>query len=219
MDLGLLFGLPVAVQVALGFGYLGYITAYAGIRDHHGTQDQIFITLAFGAIATAVFSILTAAATDFAGGPLGLRPGPSLAVGSLFGGSFALATCLRSAIWWRRFGRSRWQEALWKRRVHTDDGLHSAWAALIQTTRPMAQIDVHLKDGQVLRCTDMNKYTNAHLRGTLLGGDGSIVMVVEYEDDTQGARHEATDIVYPRAGTRLTYIPATEIARVDLRIE
>ena len=62
-----------------------------------------------------------------------------------------------------------------------------------------------------------NKYAEAHLGGMYLGSDGSIVMVVEHEDLPDGTTEERTAIRDATWGTRVTYIPASEIARVNIR--
>ena len=43
--------------VLLGFGYLGYVTAYAGLRRGHKAFDALFISLAFGAVAYIPFYV------------------------------------------------------------------------------------------------------------------------------------------------------------------
>lgn len=85
--------------------------------------------------------------------------------------------------------------------------------------RKMRTMRSHVRIGRVLRCVDLKRYAAAHLGGTLLGGDGGLVTVVDLDDDADGDRHEATQVQDPAAGTRLTCIPASEVARVDLRIE
>src|SRR3546814_2103205 len=47
-----LLSLPWQIQVALGAGYLAYLVAYSGIRDHHKGIDVPFRAIAFGLVAT-----------------------------------------------------------------------------------------------------------------------------------------------------------------------
>lgn len=199
MDVGSFFGQSAAVQAGLGFGYLAYATAYAGLRDKHQAQDAVFITLAFGVPAALTFHAMAA---------FGWAP-------ALLG---ALAVALGLAVLWRFRARELWRRLMRMARVHTDDGASSAWAGLIQTTRPFSQVAVHLKDGRVLHSLDLRRHQRAHLGGLLLGSDGGVVMVVEIEDAPGTDRHEVADASDDYGRTRLTYLPPDQIARVDLRI-
>lgn len=200
-DLDLL-SLPLAVQTALGAGYLAYVIAYGGIRQHHTAQDAVFLTLAFGILPGSILAFST---------PSQLAPGLLLAVAS--------AVLLGAT--WRRWGRDLAASILRGAQVHRDDGLHAAWDGLIQTTRPVTQISVHMKDGRVLHCNDTKPYEDAYRGGLYLGGDGAVVMVVEEEEvvgpDGAVRTEVREDIVVPGWGTRLTYIPAGEVARVNIR--
>ena len=51
------FELSLSLQVALASGYLAYITAYAGLRRGHATQDAVFISLVFSVIALLSFEL------------------------------------------------------------------------------------------------------------------------------------------------------------------
>ena len=49
-----LLKVPIAIQIALAGGYLAYLVAYAGIRQHHTTADATFRSIVFGLAASAV---------------------------------------------------------------------------------------------------------------------------------------------------------------------
>lgn len=92
-----LLDLPVAIQLSLASGYAAYHFAYVGIRDHHKTIDVAFITLAFGLIATAVFSSAIAFEKymEFEG-----------IFGSLIAGLAAFLAASLAGVIWRKWGAS-----------------------------------------------------------------------------------------------------------------
>lgn len=192
--------LPIAVQLALGSGYLGYVTAYAGLRRSRTATDAIFMTVAFGLPAVLVFVGLEA---------------KGVIVAALAGAVAAICVaCL-----WRIGGRSASYWALDKAGVHNDDGLSHAWDALIQRRGlKSSQMSVHTKDGRILYMSDRTEVLDAPFGGLLLGADGSIVMVVQKERLADGTVEERTGVTDADWGARLTYIPADQIARVNIRI-
>lgn len=113
--------------------------------------------------------------------------------------------------------------------IHVDDGLGTAWEALIQypDTR-VTQIMVRLKDGTDLFCKDALRYAQtdkppwAGLADFCpkFGTDGAVVMVVEEEEEQNGdAPLERTAMVDDHFGCRMTYIPADQIERVEMRLK
>lgn len=195
------FNLSLSVQAALGAGYLGYVTAYAGFRKEHRVEDALFISLAFAACA-----MLTYGAAEPIAGTLG-------AFLAAFASSILIAAC------WRRWGRKAWLWCVSEAGIHRDDGSHHAWSQIVQTDRRVGQISVHLKDGRTLYLNNRELYGDAPWRGLYLGGDGAIVMVVEEEempDGTEEIRSGISDDVW---GTRLTYIPPDEVRRVNIRMK
>lgn len=191
--------LGTAVQVSLAAGYLAYCTAYAGFRRHHQTRDTIFISLVFAAIASAVISLVQI---------LGTVPAYILAV-------FA---ALLSASIWRWFGRELWHKTMHASKVHREDGVETTWEALVQTKKIVDQISVHLSDGRILYLNDRPKYAGTPWDGLYLGGDGSVLMIVEEEELPDGTE-EGRQGVCSDWGTRLTYLPASQIARVNIRMK
>lgn len=194
------FNLSLSLQAAFGAGYLGYMTAYAGYREGHKTEDALFISLVFASVAMLVFGI----------------------VQSLCGAVWALlaafSASLLAASVWRAFGRQAWHKAMSITRVHRDDGVHVGWASIVQTTGAVGQVSVHLKGGGVLYLNDRRNFDHAPWGGLYLGGDGSIIMAVEEEELPDGTEEEREGVLDPAWGTRLTYIPADEVRRVNIRI-
>lgn len=203
MDLNAFFELSLATQVALAAGYLGYAIAYAGWREHHTTADEVLITIVFAAVASLVFQ---------AASPLGAW---------IAAGAAVFASCLAAAIW--RWGLR--QGFLWllsSLGVHREDGIHRGWAGVVQTKCAVDQAAVYLVSGHVLHLLDRRAYLDAPWQGLYLGGDGSVVMVVEEEDlppvgPEDGTVKQRTEIRHDW-GTRMTYIPAEQISRVELRM-
>lgn len=191
--------LGTTVQVSLCAGYLAYCTAYAGFRRHHQTRDTIFISLVFAAIASAVISLAQ---------NIGAVPAYIVSV---------LATLVSSAVW-RWFGRELWHKAMHISKVHREDGVETTWETLVQTKKTVDQISVHLLDGRVLYLNDRPKYEGTPWDGLYLGGDGSVLMIVEEEELPDGIEEERKGICSDW-GTRLTYLPASQITRVNIRLK
>ncbi|RAP39431.1 hypothetical protein BYZ73_20600 [Rhodovulum viride] len=194
------FALSLSVQVAIGAGYLGYVTAYAGFRRDHDATDAVFISLAFASIATLAFLLVE-------------KFGPVAAFLTAF-----LASLICAGVW-RRWGRRCWLWCMDKTGVHRDDGVHTTWSGIAQTDRRVGQVSVHTEDGRILYLNDRSKYHGAAWDGLYLGGDGSVVMVVEEEELPNGTEETRSGISDEHWGTRLTYIPASQIRRVNIRMK
>ena len=121
--------LPLAVQIALGGGYLAYLVACAGIRQHHTATDAIFRSLAFGLPATAVL----AWAPSY---PI-LRPICAIA-----------ASLLAGALW-------RWRGARWSREllsasnVSWSDDISTAWLSTKPYTALLGAVAIGDHEGDL----------------------------------------------------------------------
>lgn len=194
------FELSLSLQVALASGYLAYITAYAGLRRGHATQDAVFISLVFSVIALLSFELFPIEQTYIRS-------------------AAACAAALLSGIIWRKAGRPSWLWLMRKTGIHREDGVHSPWDVVVQTDRKVGQLSVHLKNGRVLFLNDRRNFLNAPWEGLYLGGDGSIIMAVEMEELPDGSEEIRQAVVDDAWGTRLTFIPSSEIARVNIRLK
>jgi hypothetical protein len=193
-----LINLPLEIQTALAGGYLAYWVAYVGIDEQRRSLDVVFRTFAFGLPAVWAFR----AALPH-GELLALITGVSAAV---------LLGCL-----WRWFGRQLSLKAQHRLKVHQEDGIASAWTALIQQKdMKVSQLSVHTADGRVL-IQNSHSFPEAHLGGLYFGSDGSIVMVVEEEELPDGTEEMRQGVRDADWGTRVTYIPADQITRVNIR--
>lgn len=194
-----LLNLGTTVQVWIGAGYISYCTAYAGFQRHHKTRETVFLTAVF----TAISSIAFAAAQD----------------ANVFA-AYALAILVPFviAVFWRRVGKSIWLSAMKLTRVHREDGNASTWESIVQTDKAVDQISVHMQDGRVLYLNNRRQFKGkVPWDGLYLGGDGSIVMVVEEEEFPDG-KTEQREAICSDWGARLTYLPSDQIVRVNIRL-
>ena len=193
-----MFNLPLELQTALAGGYLAYWIGYAGLEGNRRAVDIALLTFAFGLPAIGAFRL-------------------ALPHGALWAVMAGLGIAISGGLLWRIVGRELVLATLKRLGIHREDGVHSAWAALIQQRNlTVGQLSVHTKDGRVLY-QNANHYPEAHLGGMYFGGDGSIVMVVEEEDLPNGSEEQRTGIKDANWGTRVTYIPADQIQRVNIR--
>jgi len=192
------FNLPLEIQTALGGGYLAFAIAYAGLSDQYRATDIVFRTMAFGLISLMAFRL-------------------SQQLGPIGASALGVAAALVAGILWRVVGIRLVNRILAGLGVHREDGTYSAWTALIQQPGlTVSQLSVHTKDGRILYQNALHD-PKAHLNGMYFGRDGSIVMVVEEEELPDGTEEVRTGVRGPEWNTRVTYIPADQITRVNLR--
>lgn len=198
MDKALLT-LPLAIQIALGSGYLAYLIAYAGLREKHTSTDAVFRTIAFGLIATAVLTWLDA--------------NSRLIQLSAFG-----ATVLAGAFW--RFKGMDWtRRVLRKSDISWTDDVPTAWLTVTatRTSAAVAHIAVDLDDGRTVVCDDTRPFADAPYGPCVFGLAGDVALYVTAERRPDGEWFDHLDILHPTEGARLTYLPVGKIKRVELR--
>lgn len=194
-----ILNLSIAVQVALGGGYVAYLIAYSGLRQHHSATDVIFRTLAFGLIASAV--IAWTPVIDPVKLPL------AVAAAATIGAS------------WRWKGMSLSKTVLRRSDVTWSDDIPTAWLSIsaTRTDCKISQVAVELKDGRILFCRDTRQFSDAPFGPCVLGLAGDIALYVTDELRVGGEWHEPKNVRDPSEGANLTYVPASEIGRVELR--
>lgn len=192
--------LSLAFQIAIGAGYLAYMTAYAGLTREHKAIEQIAITFVFSAIGLAVAEFVQA-------------------WGSIIQVAVTLLAVFSCALIWRKFGRTSWQTILRILKIHREDGIYTGWSAFVQTNLGVSQATIYLASGEILFLEDRTKYKKAPWQGLYLCGDGSVSMVVDEVTSTDGTVTKRESICDEDWGTRVTYIPASQIERVELRMK
>lgn len=193
-----LIKLSFAVQLAIGGGYLAYLIAYAGIRQHHTAADAVLKSFAFGVPASAIMTygyqstVLT---------PL-----------------VAFAVTIVAGICWRGFGMRGWGALMRKARISWADDIPTAWLSVTATRTDFSpsQIAVEMTDGRLLLCEDTRLFGDAHEGPVTFGLVGDIALYVTAEQRPDGTWDEKTDVRHAD-GDLMTYIPASQIKRVEMR--
>jgi hypothetical protein len=204
-----LLNLPFYIQLSLGSGYLAYLVAYAGIRQHHTPSEVVFRSIAFGMAATAVmlWAPEAPAALNNWKHPF-WRPSSAL-----------VATVTIGAFW--RWRGMQWSRALLRRlNVSWTDDIPTAWLSITATETNISptQIVVDLDSGRTLMCDDTRLFTGAPFAPCIYGLDGSLAFYVTAERPAGGEWVERTEIRHDIEGDMLTYVPASAIKRVQLRL-
>lgn len=204
-----LLSLPFYIQLALGSGYLAYLVAYAGIRQHHTPSEVAFRSIAFGMAATAVMLWAPEAPSTFNSLKHSLwRPTTALIV-----------TVAVGALW--RWRGMRWSSAaLRELNVSWTDDIPTAWLSITATETDVSptQIIVDLDNGRTLMCEDTRPFDKAPFAPCVYGLDGSIAFYVTAERPAGGEWIELTDTRHAGDGDMLTYLPASSIKRIQLRL-
>ena len=122
------------------------------------------------------------------------------------------------ALIWRGWALEAWQKAAKSLGLHAEDGLSYGWDKIVSHPGlTSSQISVHTSDGRILFLNDRTKYTHAPYEGLYLASDGSIIMVVEGEEMPDGTEEMRQGVTDENWGVRMTYIPANQIKRVNIR--
>lgn len=139
----------------------------------------------------------------------------------------ALATpfAVVSGLLWRCFGHGALHDALMKMKITNEDNNSTPWMQLFNNPKiSLTQITVHLKNGSALRCDDTAYFDTEDLRRdgvfshyTCVGGD--IYMVANQFREKNDEEWQAIEDIHmdARWGLKIQWIPAGEIARVEVR--
>lgn len=203
-----LLNLPFYIQLSLGSGYLAYLIAYAGIRQHHTPSEVIFRSLSFGMAATVIMlwapeapQLFNSWKHDF------WRP------------FSAFAFTVGLGAFWRWRGM-RWSRAILRNfNVSWTDDIPTAWLSITATETSVTpgQIIVDLDNGRTLMCDDTRDFIGAPFAPCVYGLDGSIAFYVTDEKPPGGDWIKHADVRH-LDGDLLTYLPASVVKRVELRL-
>lgn len=203
MDADLL-NLPWATLLTLAGGYAAYYVANVGIRSHHQTIDVAFSTLVFGFFTAFAFEITKRIL------------GADILWASA--GAFSVAIILGGA--WSRWGRSGLGYILRRSKVSYNNDLPSAWMELFASGKDVStfQLAVKLSDGTWLKTDNLAAFEGKPSGPCTFGGNGDLLMYVTHQKSPDEldfvACPEVSDVEW---GDEVTYIPQSQIARVDVR--
>ncbi len=200
-DIQEFLSLPMETLVILAAGYIGYKISYTGRNKHHRTIDIAFISLTFGLIAKLALNNIA----DITGTPI-VQAGLSIVIAALV-----------SAIW------RAWIEHLAKWVLRTtnisySDGTLSAWDAMRTShhCRP-SQLVVRQINGTQLLCDNLIQFQEYPHGPCIYGEDGSIAMYVTHFRQDGGAEWDHCNPLEPDYGVAITFIPARQIAEIEIR--
>ncbi len=197
-----LLSLPLHIQVALGAGYLAYVIAYSGIRDHHKGIDIPFRAAAFGIVTITLLTMTKGWQVEW-----------SIAASTvgtvLFGAS------------WRLWGRRIYRYLLRQSGISWTDDTPSAWSAVVaENSRfPATQLSVQLEDRTWLHCSQTHSISSLPFGPFVAGNNGDIAMYVDRVVPPEGEeRNYANTVSVDGWGANLTFIPASRIRQVEMRL-
>ncbi|MCY0094600.1 hypothetical protein [Hoeflea ulvae] len=197
------FSASLQLQVAFGAGYIGYLAANAGLRDHHKQLDIAFITIAFGLVATMPFLFIQP------------RFGTVFAVLAAF-----LASATAGALW-RKVFRDLIRKAFSRAALsYVDDDPSVLTTFFRDTKHHVTQALVVLDDGTELMCADTGSFADAPFGPVVMGADGSIALCVTdvYKKVKDDQIHKPQSSVREvNWGVNYSIVPASSIRQIDLR--
>lgn len=197
-----LLNLPWEIQLTLGAGYLAYLIACFGMRDHHKPADVTFGTLAFGLCAASVLALVPPAI----GWPRAI---------------IAITAPPLAALLWRLWLGDALRRLARAINLSWSDDTPSAWYRVTQTNRQhyVTQIIVFLDDGTVLFCADTRRFVTSPFGPCVLGANGDVALYVTHaERPGDGSFFERDRVRDPVHGDDMTYIPAARIREMRIRM-
>ena len=197
-----LLNLPWATLVTLTSGYIGYFIANVGLKDQHKPIEVTFSSLIFGLTAMMAYQ-----AVMWAGLNAWLATPPAL---------LCAVTC---GAWWRRYGRKWMYRLLWNNDISWSDDTSSAWQAMFdQTDFSVTEVRVILRDGSGMMSRLPGNFEEWPNGPFTLGNKGDIVLYVTHSSPSGSNEwEEYKGVVDKYWGALATYIPADQIARVEIR--
>ncbi|MGL9721770.1 hypothetical protein [Symbiopectobacterium sp.] len=197
-----LLDLPWATLVTLASGYISYFIANVGLKEHHKPIDIFFFTLIFSLLPTAIYHV------------------------TLWGGVNAYAATLPPVLLalplgalWRKYGRKRLYAFLRKHNISWSDSTHSAWQQMFGLTDyRVTELFVVLNDGSGLLSRLPGRFEGLPNGPFTLGNKGDVILYVTHRSPASSDKWvEYGDVIHQDYGALATYIPADQIARIDIR--
>jgi hypothetical protein len=195
-----LLGLPAATLVPIAVGFLCYRLAFVGRDGHHSGSQMVLTSVVFAAIVRAVCEIATAY----------VQASAALALG--------VATGVLAAIAWRKVLAERAFKAMRKMRIVTADGQPTAVQSVLASDRgKLTEICVWTASGQAFISEHIHRFEEEPKGPFWIGPDGSVALYVTSIMDPATKEWTAIDPLNDDWGTRLTIVPGSQVARLDLR--
>ena len=196
-----LLSLPWATVLFLASGYAGYFIANTGMKERHKNIDIAFSSAVFGFFAIFLYKLVLSRE---------LGELPSSAVGF----AFALVC---GAIW-RRAGRPLMRAMLRTTHIAFTDDNPSALHSLFENRCAVTELAVQLKNGSWLQSCNLHRFSKWPNGPFCIGENGDVLM---YVTDSRGSGEEHSkcnpSLEHEGWGMEITYIPASEIARIEIR--
>ena len=193
-------GLPWNIQVAIASGYAAYLFAYKGTRKHHQTIDVAFSTLAFSAVATASLWLLN----------IPKRP--------VRAGVEAFFITIITALLWRKLEAPIIGAIVRLFNISWSNDDPSALDTLAADSKNrVTQVAVALNDGTWLRCDDTKLFEALPFGPYTLGQAGDIALYLTHERKPNDVDARELKTVAGAYGTRITYVPATNVKQITIR--
>lgn len=197
-----LINLPWATLVTLASGYIGYFIANVGLKDHHKPIDITFSTLIFGLFAAMVYQAFVWAGW-----------------GEYLAALLAVAYAFANGAWWRKYGRKWMYKFLRDHDISWSDGTSSAWQQMFDhIDYRVTEFYVIMKDGSGLLSRLPGDFEDLPAGPFALGNSGDIILYATHHspaDSEEWIKYD--DVVDSSWGALATYIPAEQIARIDIR--
>lgn len=201
MELKDLASLPEQLQVIIVSGYLGYSIAYAGFRENERKEDVFYGILSFGIFGYVYYDFTRKAYSTF------LAPGLG-----------ALLASVLIAMFWRKYGRRAFNALMHKASISNEDGIKTTWSRIIQDTSiAPKQIVVQMKDGTKYSCDDVQSFGDAPIPLYYTDTEGNLAIYVTQITAVDGTVTNVESVRDELWGDRITYIPAKDIANIDIR--
>jgi len=132
-------------------------------------------------------------------------------------GAVAFALTMAAALLWRRRGIDMLTNILRNGNTTWSDDSPSAWARLQENRKyPVSQISVLLIDGTWINCDETAIFNDVPWSPCVLGSSGDVLMYATSIKPKDGPDRPQTTTLHS-IGSRITYIPANQIARILLR--
>ncbi len=202
MSIEELLKLPIYLQATLGSGFLAYVIAYAGMREKERPIDLFLVIILLSMPGLVVWLWLEQWQV-----PLWGQVAEMLFVAFVVG------------VLWRKVGRKGWLRFVYWMGVSNSDDRLNVWQSLTQNM-DVAPTDlmVVLKDGTKYLCNDTQQFKDAAMPQFYTDLNGNVAMYVTHWMKAEDKDwRESKNLYIEEYGHLATYIPATEIQRIEIR--